>query len=128
MDKVQLHRIPSQPLIHKQTTKKTTETTKNSFLEHLQRATTNTTANLKLSKHASERLAERNISISEVEWSNIAARVDEAKAKGVKDSLVLMDQAALIVSAKNGTVITAMDRNEAKSQIFTNIDGTIVLS
>lgn len=127
MDKVQLHRIPSQPLIHNQTTKKTTETTKNSFLEHLQRAT-NSTANLKLSKHASERLAERNITISEMEWTNVAARVDEAKAKGVKDSLVLMEQAALIVSAKNSTVITAMDRNEAKSQIFTNIDGTIVLS
>lgn len=38
-----------------------------------------------------------------------------------------MDQAALIVSAKNGTVITAMERDEAKEQLFTNIDGTIVL-
>jgi len=40
----------------------------------------------------------------------------------------LMDQAALIVSAKNSTVITAMDRIEAKDQLFSNIDGTIVLS
>lgn len=127
MDKVQLHRIPSQPLIQHQTTRKTPEAVKQSFHEHLQRAT-NTTANLKVSKHASERLAERNITISEMEWKNVAARVNEAKAKGVRESLVLMDQAALIVSAKNGTVITAMDRTEAKSQIFTNIDGTIVLS
>ena len=42
-------------------------------------------------------------------------------------AIVLMDQAALIISAKNATVITAMDRTEAKQQLFTNIDGTIVL-
>ena len=51
----------------------------------------------------------------------------EARQKGVNQPLVLMDQAALIVSAKNATVITAMDRTEAKQQLFTNIDGTIVL-
>ena len=51
----------------------------------------------------------------------------EAKKLGVKESLVLLDDAALIVSAKNQTVITAMDRKEAMSQIFTNINGTIVM-
>ena len=55
-------------------------------------------------------------------------KVTEARSKGVNDSLVLMDQAALIVSAKNATVITAMNRTEAKNQLFTNIDGTIVLN
>lgn len=126
MDKINLHRIPSQPFIHNQTTRKPAETAKNSFQSHLQKAS-DTLEALKVSKHARERLAERNITISEMEWTNISAKVDEAKAKGVRESLVLLDQAALIVSAKNGTVITAMDRAEAKSQIFTNIDGTILL-
>ena len=85
-------------------------------------------AELKISKHASERLAERNIHISDAEWAHVTEKVNEAKMKGIKESLVLMDQAALIVSAKNSTVITAMDRMEAKDQLFTNIDGTIVLS
>jgi flagellar operon protein len=47
--------------------------------------------------------------------------------KGVKQPLVILDQATLIVSATNHTVITALDRQEAKEQLFTNIDGTIVL-
>ena len=85
-------------------------------------------AELKISKHANDRLIERNIHISDAEWAHVTEKVNEAKLKGVKESLVLMDQAALIVSAKNSTVITAMDRMEAKDQLFTNIDGTIVLS
>ena len=61
------------------------------------------------------------------EWHTVSDKVQEASLKGVKNPLVLMEQAALIISAKNSTVITAMDRMEAREQIFTNIDGTIVL-
>ncbi|MEK3994480.1 TIGR02530 family flagellar biosynthesis protein [Psychrobacillus sp. FSL K6-2365] len=99
---------------------------KQSFLQHLQEASTK--SELKVSKHANQRLQERNIKISEAEWQIVSEKVSEARSKGVNDSLVLMDQAALIVSAKNSTVITAMDRIEARDQLFTNIDGTIVLN
>lgn len=126
MDKLQFHRIPSQPLIHQKNYSSSTAKPTTSFanvLHELQNAPT-----LKISKHANERLHDRGIHISEAEWQMIAEKVDEAKVKGIKDSLVLLDQAALIVSAKNNTVITAMNRMEAKNQLFTNIDGTIVLS
>ncbi|QNK86943.1 TIGR02530 family flagellar biosynthesis protein [Sporosarcina sp. FSL K6-1540] len=126
MDKLNLHRIPSQSLIHQGQPVKPTQSPKQSFLEHLNIAIQ--PVELKISKHASERLAERNIHISDAEWAHVTEKVNEAKLKGIKESLVLMDQAALIVSAKNSTVITAMDRLEAKDQLFTNIDGTIVLS
>jgi flagellar operon protein len=53
--------------------------------------------------------------------------VQEARKMGVNDSLVLLTDAALIISAKNNTVITAMGREEASSQIFTNINGTILM-
>ena len=79
------------------------------------------------SKHASERMQLRDISISDQEWNVITEKVSEAKQKGVKQPLVILDQATLIVSAANHTVITALDRQEAKEQLFTNIDGTIVL-
>ncbi|WP_421101211.1 TIGR02530 family flagellar biosynthesis protein [Sporosarcina psychrophila] len=126
MDKLNLHRIPSQPLIRQGQALASTPSPKQSFLEHLNKAVQ--PAELKISKHASERLAERNIQITDAEWAHVTEKVNEAKLKGIKDSLVLMDQAALIVSAKNSTVITAMDRMEARDQLFTNIDGTIVLS
>ena len=99
---------------------------KQSFVEQLNNALAPEV--LKVSKHATARLTERNITITEAEWAHVTDKVNEAKAKGIRDSLVLMDQAALIVSAKNSTVITAMDRTEAKDQLFTNIDGTIILS
>jgi flagellar operon protein len=82
---------------------------------------------LTISKHASERLEQRGIEISQERWSRIEEKVKQAKAKGVNDSLVLLSDAALIVSAKNNTVITAMGRQEAAEQIFTNINGTIVM-
>jgi flagellar operon protein len=126
MDKVNFHRIPPQSLIHQGQSPKIVQSPKQSFLDHLNKAVQ--PAELKISKHASQRLAERNIHISDAEWAHVTEKVNEAKMKGIKESLVLMDQAALIVSAKNSIVITAMDRIEAKDQLFTNIDGTIVLS
>lgn len=126
MDNVNLHRIPAQPLMHQGNSLKPAQSPKQSFLEHLNKALQ--PATLKISKHAAERLTERNIHITDAEWAHVNDKVNEAKLKGIKESLVLMEQAALIVSAKNSTVITAMDRTEAKDQLFTNIDGTIVLS
>ncbi len=126
MDKINLHRIPSQPFVRQGQAPTITQSPNKAFLEHLNEAMQ--PAALKISKHASDRLAERDIHISEAEWAHITDKVNEAKSKGIKESLVLMEQAALIVSAKNATVITAMDRMEAKDQLFTNIDGTIVLS
>jgi len=83
---------------------------------------------IKVSKHAKERLKERNIQINESQWKKITEKVNEAKHKGVKDSLVVMNDSTLLVSAENNTVITAMNKNEATSRIFTNIDGTILIN
>lgn len=123
MNKITIQHVPFHPtLTPKQSVKESQS--KSSFLEHLQQAKQQ---ELKISRHASERMQERNIEISKGEWQLVTNKVMEARDKGVKQPLVLLDQAALIVSAKNATVITAMDRQEAKSQLFTNIDGTIVL-
>ncbi|WP_088105097.1 TIGR02530 family flagellar biosynthesis protein [Halalkalibacter urbisdiaboli] len=92
-----------------------------------QRLFTNEIQQLKVSKHAQQRMIARGIEISETKWSQIHEKVAEAKQKGVNDSLVLTKNAALVVSAKNDTVITVLDRQEAQSQIFTNINGTILI-
>ncbi|MER2125891.1 TIGR02530 family flagellar biosynthesis protein [Solibacillus sp. FSL H8-0523] len=123
MNRVTIQHIPYHPPIQP-TVKSVGQASKQSFIDHLKQASEQ---HLKISKHASERLTERNISISEGEWQQITEKVFEAKDKGVNQPLVLLDQAALVVSAKNATVITALDRAEAKQQLFTNIDGTIVI-
>ncbi|MFJ7970803.1 TIGR02530 family flagellar biosynthesis protein [Psychrobacillus sp. NPDC096389] len=126
MGNINVNRVPLQSTIRQPLTSKQVTSPKQSFLQHLHEATVKT--ELKVSKHANQRLTERNIHITDAEWQLVSDKVSEARSKGVNDSLVLMDQAALIVSAKNATVITAMDRKEAKDQLFTNIDGTIVLN
>jgi flagellar operon protein len=85
------------------------------------------TEGLTISRHAKERLEQRGIQINDSRWEQISEKVREAKKMGVKDSLVLLEDAALIVSAKNETVITAMNRAEAATHIFTNINGTILM-
>ena len=83
---------------------------------------------VKVSKHAKQRLIERNIHIDQNQWQVIGEKMNEAKQKGVTDSLVVMDNAALLVSTKNHTVVTAMDREEATTRVFTNINGTILIN
>ncbi|RFU68864.1 TIGR02530 family flagellar biosynthesis protein [Bacillus sp. V59.32b] len=98
------------------------------FASVLQSAVIEKTDKLVVSKHAQLRLNQRNINIDENTWTRIEEKVQEAKKMGVRETLVLTQDAALVVSAKNNTVITAMDRDEASSQIFTNINGTILLN
>lgn len=125
MNRMNIQRIPYHPPIQPTVKQSAAHATQQSFSAHLKEATD--VQELKISKHANERLTERNISISDEEWKNVTEKVFEARDKGVKQPLVILEQAALIVSAKNATVITALDRTEAKQQLFTNIDGTIVL-
>jgi len=82
---------------------------------------------LKISKHAAQRMAERQISIQPSEWQKIYEKVSEAKTMGIKESLVVTKNEALVVSPQNETVITVLNRNEAAKQIFSNIDGAILL-
>lgn len=82
---------------------------------------------LKFSNHAIERMQSRGISYSPQDLDRLGEAVKKAAAKGSKDTLVLMDQSALIVSVKNNTVVTVMDKNALKENVFTNIDSTIVM-
>lgn len=82
---------------------------------------------LKFSNHAIERMQSRGISYSPEDLTRLGGAIQKAAAKGSKDTLVLMDNSALIVSVKNNTVVTVMDKNALKENVFTNIDSTIVM-
>lgn len=116
------------PVGFKQTNASVTNTENGlEFRKHLKEAVEFENRPLMISKHAKERLKQRNIDISEANWDKISEKIKQAKDMGVNESLVLVKNAALIVSAKNETVITAMNRQEATKQIFTNINGTIII-
>jgi len=84
-------------------------------------------SDIKFSKHAEMRLQARNITLSQAQKDKINEAVRRAEAKGVKDSLVLMDGIAFVINIKNKTVVTAVNNNELKENVFTNIDGAVIL-
>ena len=84
-------------------------------------------APLKFSAHASQRLMDRKINLDPAMMTKVNDAVDKAAAKGVEETLVLTPDAALIVRVKNRTVITAMDRNSMSGNVFTNIDGAVIV-
>ncbi|HEX3011056.1 MAG TPA: TIGR02530 family flagellar biosynthesis protein [Syntrophomonadaceae bacterium] len=82
---------------------------------------------LKFSGHAQQRLQSRNISLSADEVNKIKEAVGKAREKGSRDSLILMNDLALVVSVKNNTVITAVDGGSLKDNVFTNIDSAVIV-
>jgi flagellar operon protein len=82
---------------------------------------------VKFSNHAVERMMSRGIKFGAEDMQKLNEAVGRAAAKGSKDSLILMNDSALIVSVKNKTVVTVMDKAALKENVFTNIDSTIVM-
>lgn len=93
----------------------------------LKSQTGNIASPLKFSNHAVERMVSRNIRFSPENMEKLNDAVSKAASKGSKNSLILMDENALIVSVKNNTVVTVVDKNSMKENVFTNIDSTIVI-
>ncbi len=82
---------------------------------------------LKISGHAKTRLESRNIELGKEEWERVLGGVNKAAEKGAKESLVMIDDIALVVSVKNRTIITAVDKQNLKDNVFTNIDSAVIV-
>lgn len=82
---------------------------------------------LKFSKHANERLASRNIEITDEQMKRLQNATKQANEKGINESLVMVDNLAFIVNVKNNTVITAMDQRDSVDNVYTNIDGAVII-
>lgn len=82
---------------------------------------------LKFSKHAVNRLADRQIELTDGQLKRLSEGTAKASAKGIRESLVIMDELAFIVNAPNNTVITAMSQTETEENVYTNIDGAVII-
>lgn len=82
---------------------------------------------LRVSAHAQKRLEMSGVDLMPQQVDQIAKAVDLAARKGARESLVLMDDLALLVSVRNRTLITAIDMQRVKENIFTNIDSTVIV-
>ncbi len=82
---------------------------------------------VKFSAHARARLYSRGVRLDEARLEAISHAIDRAEAKGARESLILGEEAAYVVSVKNRTVITAFDRDNLRDGVFTAIDSAVIL-
>jgi len=82
---------------------------------------------IKFSKHAQERLSLRDIKLNQEAITKLNTAIDKAAKKGAKESLILMNDLAFVVSVQNKTVITAINGANIKDNVFTNIDSAVVI-
>lgn len=100
---------------------KTRTTNFNDILNNLQ----NKDRGYVLSKHAAERLKE--INFNDEDMKNIAEGFSMAEDKGSKNSVMIYKDVALIASIENRTLITAIEKERAESNVFTNVDSVVIL-
>ncbi|MVB09740.1 putative flagellar [Caprobacter fermentans] len=115
---------PVQPESRNPKTRQTDSAGKGSFSEILQ---TVRQGGLTFSKHALQRMDERQIEVSPELMARMSGAAEKAKAKGVRDALMMSGDTAFIVNIPSSTVVTMMNGGEMKENIFTNIDGAVIL-
>jgi flagellar operon protein len=81
---------------------------------------------LKMSSHALQRIERREITFDAPVKARLEAAVERAAAKGARESLVLVDNTAFVVSVRNRTVITAVNVSPMNDQVFTNLDSAVI--
>ena len=81
---------------------------------------------VRFSKHATDRMQSRGIQFSPNQLQRLDSAVTQVSARGGRESLVMLDDTALVVSVKNDTVVTVVDREQLKNNVFTNIDSAII--
>jgi flagellar operon protein len=82
---------------------------------------------VRFSAHATERLASRGITLGADNHARLGEAVDQAAAKGARESLVLDGELAYVVNVPRRTVITAMPISQMTENVFTNIDSAVVV-
>ena len=82
---------------------------------------------VKFSNHATQRMNYRNIKLDAAQNLRLEEAVSKAADKGLKDSLILLDNNAFIVNIPNKTVVTVVDQTNLKDNAFTNIDGAVII-
>jgi flagellar operon protein len=96
-----------------------------SFKEVLQQQLPET--GVKFSTHCLKRLEQNKIQVSPEQLNKLNSAVDKAESKGSRESCIMMDDMAFIVSVNNRTVITVVDGPRMKDSVFTNIDSAVIV-
>jgi flagellar operon protein len=82
--------------------------------------------NIRFSRHATERMRSRGIAFNPQQLQRLESAIEQINIKGGRESLVMLDDTALVVSVKNETVVTVVSKDQLKNNVFTNIDSAVI--
>ncbi|MFH1688289.1 MAG: TIGR02530 family flagellar biosynthesis protein [bacterium] len=83
--------------------------------------------NITITKHAHDRLHSRGLELTDQRLDDLSGAIDRAQSKGSKETLVLTDDAAFVVSVENRAVITVFDRQNLRDGVVTSIDSAVII-
>lgn len=81
---------------------------------------------VEFSAHATKRIQSRGITMRPEDYERLNRAFEALSARNAKESLVMVDEKAFLLSVRNRTVITVMDKNEMKNNVFSNIDSAMI--
>lgn len=117
---------PQIPVHARHTPEASTPNARATFAEHLKKACDEAGVNVEFSGHAAARAESRSIHLSPQQLSRIDTALEAVSGKGSKRALVMLDDLALIVGVDKRTVITMIDGNGLKDNVFTAIDAAVI--
>lgn len=95
--------------------------------EQTLQAKINANSNIQFSKHALSRVMTREVDLSVDYIERLNHGAELARNKGLKSSLILIDKVAFVVNLHDNKVITAIQEEGLKNNVFTNIDGAVIV-
>ena len=128
MNNIDLHRI-NRPLNHNHMKNNSikTKAKNNNSLSFENTLNDVKVKDIKFSKHAQARMDRSNVKLDKNDMINLEKAIENSEKKGVKEALIIMNDQAFIASVENRTIITAVTSDQLKENIFTNIDGAIII-
>lgn len=126
MSKIDIRQLENRLITSSKPTERKQINSNKSF-NHILEKIQNKETEIKFSKHATERLNSRDMSLSSDEINRLQEAFHKAEMKGVNDALILMDDKAFIANINNKVIITTVNKEQLKDNIFTNIDGAVII-
>jgi flagellar operon protein len=127
LDRIRADRIGPPQLPSSQTQQPTPEPQgKPSFADHLRKATEDLGSQVQFSGHAMQRAERRGIDLTAEQLGRIDKALDSVAAKGGRKALVMLDDLALIVGVDRRTVITLVNGEGLRDNVFTAIDAAVI--
>ena len=126
MNKIKLSSIQVNTDIRKNNPQSTTSSDRSQFADIMSEKI-RTSSEVEFSKHALSRVVSRDVDLTSQQIERLNHGAHLARSKGLNNSLILVDQIAFVVNLNQNKVITTINDQGLKDNVFTNIDGAVIV-